>query len=184
MSDPHDLAAFHAEAWQHLGRGVADAKSPARTPVFATTAPDGTPQARTVVMRAAHRGDAMIEVHTDLKSTKVRDLDHNPRAALLVWLPKANLQIRMTAQVEILTGTQVEAAWDRVPPGSRISYGTEPVPGTPIPDAFAYSKSPERTRFAVVRCALTDIDLVHLGPTHRRALYTRSDGWRGTWCAP
>ena len=30
MSDPNDLAAFLDAARQHLGRGVADAKSPAR----------------------------------------------------------------------------------------------------------------------------------------------------------
>ena len=45
MSDPNDLAAFLDEAWQHLGRGVADAKSPARYPTFATTSPDGWPEA-------------------------------------------------------------------------------------------------------------------------------------------
>jgi pyridoxamine 5'-phosphate oxidase len=53
MSDPNDLQAFLDEAWQHLAHGVADSKSPARYPTFATVSADGIPQARTVALRGA-----------------------------------------------------------------------------------------------------------------------------------
>ncbi len=184
MSDPNDLTAFLNEAWQHLSRGVSDSRSPARYPTFATVSPDGVPEARTVALRAARQSTACVEVHTDIATPKVSALQNNPLAALHVWLPRADLQIRLTARVEILSGDAVEAQWAKVPVGSRISYGTEPLPGSPIDHVFDYEKPAERARFAVLRCWLTEIDLVHLGPQHRRAQYRDTDDWQGTWLAP
>lgn len=184
MSDPNDLAAFLNAAWQHLQRGVADRRSPARYPTFATVSPDGLPEARTVTLRRASQSEALVEVHTDLVTPKVTALRASPNAALHVWLPRANLQIRLTTTVEILTGDAVEGAWAQVPPASRVSYGTVPDPGAPIDHVHAYDKPVDRSRFAVLRCAIDHIDLVELGETHRRAAYVASDGWAGTWCAP
>ncbi|WP_299689420.1 pyridoxamine 5'-phosphate oxidase family protein [uncultured Tateyamaria sp.] len=184
MSDPGDLRAFLAEAWQHLRRGVADAKSPARYPVFATVSPDGTPEARTVALRRADPQAGVLEVHTDTRTPKVTALRATPVAALHVWLPRARLQIRVTAQVEILTGDAVSDSWNQIPPASRVSYGTEPLPGQPIDSVHAYDKPPNRDRFAVLRCHVSAIDLVHLYTVHRRAGYARADGWAGQWRAP
>jgi len=184
MNDPNDLAAFLDEAWQHLGRGVADAKSPARYPTFATTSPDGWPEVRTVAMRRATRSEALIEVHTDIETPKVTALRHSPRASLHIWLPRADLQIRILAQVDILTGPANDEDWARVPVGSRVSYGTQPIPGTPISSVYDYEKPALRERFAVLRCHLVDIDLVHLGNQHRRAIYRADSNWQGTWVAP
>jgi hypothetical protein len=184
MSDPNDLQAFLDEAWQHLSRGVADSKSPARYPTFVTVSPDGTPEARTVALRAARQSDAALEVHTDIETAKVAALHHRPVAAFHIWLPRADLQIRLTASVTILTGPDVETQWAKVPSASRVSYGTEPAPGTSIAQVYAYEKPPTRDRFAVLRCLLTEMDLVHLGTRHRRAGFARKDGWQGTWLAP
>jgi pyridoxamine 5'-phosphate oxidase len=184
MSDPDNLQALLDEAWRHLTRGVEDSRSPARCPTFATVAPDGTPQARTVVLRGTSRSLSVLEVHTDVATSKVVALKHNSKAAFHVWLPSADLQIRMTAVVEIQTGTDTDQQWDRIPEGSRISYGTRPMPGTAISDAYAYEKPSDRERFAVLRCNLLEIDLVHLGARHRRASYISKNEWAGTWLAP
>lgn len=184
MSDPNDLGAFLGEAWQHLSRGVADSRSPARYPTFATVAPDGAPEARTVALRGASQSAGRVEVHTDIVTDKVTALRANPRAALHVWLPKADLQIRLSTEVSILTGEAVQAAWEKVPEASRVSYGTDPDPGVPIAHVYAYEKPPRRERFAVLDCRVMAIDLVHLGARHRRAVYQRQDGWTGTWVAP
>jgi len=184
MSDPNDLAAFLAEAWQHLRRGVADSKSPARYPVFATVSPNGLPEARTVALRRASASAAELDVHTDIATHKIAALKHTPHAAFHIWLPKADLQIRLTTKVDILTGPQVEEAWHAIPSGSRVSYGTQPDPGTQIASVFDYEKPPRRDRFAVLRCQVLSIDLVHLGAQHRRAAFERADAWRGQWLAP
>lgn len=184
MNDVGDLGAFLNGAWSHLEHGVAQATSLARYPTFATVSPDGMPQARTVVLRGADRDRGRLEVQTDIETEKVTALRHNPTAALHVWLPEADLQIRLTARVTILTGAAVDDAWARVPATSRVSYGTEPLPGTPIVQVYAYEKPANRSRFAVLDCQLTQIDLVHLDTRHRRAAFSVTDGWRGKWLAP
>lgn len=184
MSDPNDLDAFLAQAWQHLSRGVADRRAPARYPTFATVGPDGTPQARTVALRGASRAAGTLEVHTDIVTDKVAALRHTPVAALHVWVPRSDLQIRVTANVEILTGDAVAAQWEKIPAGSRVSYGTLPDPGAPIPHVYAYEKPADRARFAVLACTVISLDLVHLGEQHRRAGYSRADGFAGQWLAP
>ncbi|WP_299774778.1 pyridoxamine 5'-phosphate oxidase family protein [uncultured Tateyamaria sp.] len=184
MSEPGDLTAFLGTAWRHMRRGVADGRSPARYPTFATVSPSGMPEARTVALRRANEPDSVVEIHTDIVTAKIEALRQCPKAALHMWLPRSRLQIRLTTTVEILTGAFVEREWDRVPVASRVSYGTAPDPGTPIEDVFAYDKPPVRERFAVLRCTIDHIDLVHLGEKHRRAAYVREDGWRGSWLAP
>ena len=84
----------------------------------------------------------------------------------------------------ILSGGAVAATWARVPDPSRQSYGTSPAPGTPIAEALAYAKPADPDSFAVLRCAVQAMDIVHLGPQHRRARFDRADGWAGQWLAP
>ena len=122
-SDPHywagDLAPLHAEVWQHLTRGVHDRHAPARHPTLATVSPDGRPQARTVVLRAADKVAGTLDIHTDLRSAKVMDLRASPFAALHVWDTSAHLQLRIEACVTILTGHDVATTWQGVPEASR-----------------------------------------------------------------
>ncbi len=184
MSDHNDLEAFLDEAWRHLNRGAADSSSPARYPTFATVSPEGKPQARTVALRGASRPNSILEVHTDIATDKVTALEHTPIAAFHIWLPRADLQIRLSTSVAILTGDRIDGQWAKVPPASRVSYGTLPTPGYPIVDVYAYQKPADRDRFAVLSCSLKEIDLVHLGERHRRAVFVAEDDWAGQWLAP
>jgi pyridoxamine 5'-phosphate oxidase len=178
------LDGLHDQVWTRLTRGVADRRAPARHPTFATVSPDGWPEARTVVLRGADRATALLDVHTDLHSAKVAALRVTPRATLHVWEAGAHLQIRMMAQVTILSGPDVAQIWARVPDPSRQSYGTVPAPGQPIPAALDYAKPADPGSFAVLRCAVQAMDVLHLGPQHRRARFLRADGWAGQWLAP
>lgn len=188
MTDPHPWASaldsLHAQVWTQLVRGVSDRRAPARHPTFATVSPQGWPEARTVVLRAADPVAATLEIHTDLRSAKVAALRVNPRAALHVWEASAHLQIRITADVTILSGEAVAATWAKVPDPSRQSYGTKPAPGLPIAGALDYTKPADPDSFAVLRCRVQGLDIVHLGPHHRRARFDRADGWAGQWLAP
>ena len=184
MSDPNNLKSLLDEVWRHLIRGVADSRSPARYPTFVTVSPDNKPEARTVALRGATRSSGELEVHTDIATSKVVALRHAPTAVFHVWLPRADLQIRLTASIQILTEIDVEPQWDRIPAGSRVSYGTLPESGTPIPDVYAYEKLGDRACFAVLKCSLLEMDLLHLGTRHRRAAFVCDDDWAGTWLAP
>lgn len=185
MSDWFEtLGGIHAHLWDRLDLGVADRDAPARHVVFATQSVNGWPEARTVVLRGADRGTALLEVHTDLHSDKVASLRHLPRASIHVWDACEQLQIRVQAEVEIASGDAVAAIWARVPDPSRQSYGVTPAPGVPIADALDYAKVPDPATFAVLRCHVQAIDAVHLGADHRRAQFVRADGWAGQWLSP
>lgn len=187
-SDPHpwacDLAGLHAEAWLRLTRGVHDRHAPARHPTLATVSSDGRPQARTVVLRAADKATGTLDIHTDLRSAKVADLRTTPFAALHVWDSSAHLQLRLEAQVTLLTGQDVAAIWDAVPAVPRLSYGSDPAPGQPIARALDYTKAADPASFAVLRLEILTVDALHLGPNHRRARFDRKTGWEGVWLAP
>ncbi|WP_375254505.1 pyridoxamine 5'-phosphate oxidase family protein [Yoonia sp.] len=173
-----------AALWDALRDGVADARHPARRPTFATVSPDGWPEARTVVLRTADAQAAALTVHTDLQSDKIKSLQANPRGALHVWVPEKDLQIRLQGHVAIASGDAIRPLWAEIPDHAQQSYGVIPAPGTPIPEALDYVKAPDPATFAVLNCAVTQVDLVHLGKDHRRAQFSRVRHWQGQWLSP
>lgn len=187
--DPHpwalDLDTLHYHAWQRLIRGVRDRHAPARHPTLATVSADGFPQARTVVLRAADRSRQHLEIHTNLFSAKVEELRQTPVAALHVWDSGSSLQIRLLADVTIITGADAAAAWSAVPDRSRRAYSSDHRPGKPIASALDYEQTPDPQAFAVLRMELRQMELLHLGNQHhRRALFSRDDDWAGKWLVP
>lgn len=186
--DPHPwaqtLETLYAQAWHRLVRGVHDRHAPARHPTLATVSPDGWPQARTVVLRAVDRASSRLEIHTHLHSPKIADLKTKPVAAVHVWDPGSRLQIRLQADVEILQGAQVASTWSAVPERSRVAYSRSPLPGQAIAKALDYAPQPDVAVFAVLRLNIQTMDLLHLGPDHRRAKFSRARDWVGQWVAP
>lgn len=172
------------QVWSRLSRGVHDRHAPARHPTLATVSTDGRPQARTVVVRAADKVAGTVRVYTDLQSHKVAELRATPFAALHVWESSAHLQIRLAASVTIATGPEVAELWRKVPDHARMAYGSAPPPGTPVQESLGYSKTPDPQAFAVLHLAIDSMDVVHLGPNHRRATFCRDNGWAGQWLAP
>lgn len=179
-----DLSLLHAEVWTRLTRGVHDRHAPARHPTLATVTPEGRPDARTVVLRAADKAAGVLQVHTDVHSAKVRDVRATPFAAVHVWDASAHLQVRLETDVTILTGLDVASIWAGVPAGSRLSYGSIPAPGQPIPQALDYIKTMDGGAFVVLKLQILAIDALHLGQNHRRARFDRESGWSGEWLAP
>ncbi|MGF1502410.1 MAG: pyridoxamine 5'-phosphate oxidase family protein [Paracoccaceae bacterium] len=185
-----DLDATRRDVWRRLQRGVADRRAAARHPVLATQGRAGWPEARTVVLRRVSVDAATVEIHTDTASAKIADLDVCPRASLMVWDPKADLQIRLRLRMETLTvagagADLVSARWAAIPEAARRPYGTEPAPGQPIPAPEAVAHTPRPERFAVLLGHVEEIETLHLGPDrHRRAVFARGRGWVGQWLSP
>ena len=179
------LDGMRAQAWSCLSRGVRDRRAPSRHPTLATVSPEGWPQARTVVLRAADPAQAVLEVHTDTRSAKVAALRAAPRAALHFWDARRHLQIRLACTATLLTGDAAAAHWDRVPPAARATYGADTAPGTPIDDPMAQGHGGGQAwGFAVLCLQVHMMDLLHLGAPQRRAGYRRAQAWAGPWLAP
>lgn len=181
MSWTDTPAGMWAQAWQELGRGVADRKHPARTPTLATTGPDG-PEARTVVLRGIDPDRATLEIHTDTASAKVAQIAQDPRVALHIWIPKQNLQLRLAAHAVLIHSDANR--WAKIPPNAQIVYGGTPAPGATLARPEDHAPGATQDRFTTIECSLTRADILHLGtPRHLRAAFLGPD-WAGTWIAP
>jgi len=64
---------------------------------LATASPRGVPSARMVVLRGADEEGFVF--YTDYRSAKSRDLEENPRAALVIYWKEMGRQIRITGKV-------------------------------------------------------------------------------------
>jgi pyridoxamine 5'-phosphate oxidase len=85
---------------------------------LATSTPDGRPSARVVLLRGIDaRGFAFF---TNYESRKGRELDANPRAALvLLWTPLQR-QVRVTGAVARLSAEESDAYFATRPRGSQL----------------------------------------------------------------
>jgi hypothetical protein len=162
--------------WRHLTRGVADRRHPARHPTLATLGPEG-PEARTLVLRAADRDAARLELHTDMASPKAAQIGQNPRVALHVWIPKDRLQIRIRAEAVVRPGDP--ALFASLPIEARRNYGGA-VPGG-VPREAAGDGDP--ARFGSIALEVRRIDALVLDDPHLRAVFEAPD-WAGRWVAP
>jgi pyridoxamine 5'-phosphate oxidase len=101
-SDPLEL--FHA--WIHGDRMA-----------IATATPDGRPSVRMLLLKSAdERGFTFF---TSYESRKGRELEANPRAALLFY--GDDVQVRVEGRVERLSAVESDAYWQSRPPASRRS---------------------------------------------------------------
>lgn len=183
MSDWHEsLSGVHDRAWQLLVRGANDARHPARTPTLATMGADG-PKARTLILRKVDRGAGSVTLYTDAASTKVEELQADPRAALHIWDKGSQIQLRLSVVVTMAPGAS--DLWASMPEGAREVYGVEPPPGTPIQDPEDFTREPNAQKFLELTLSIERLELVALGlPIHRRAEFRRADDWQGQWLAP
>ena len=180
MTDFETLEGTLAQVWQRLQRGVTDAEAPARTPAFATSGAAG-PEARMVVLRAVDPEEGTVEIHTDARTAKVAALRLDPRAALLVWEPQDQFQIRLSLTCRLIQGDPNR--WAKVPGASRYMYGATPTPGQPISAPQKHEGSDPDSHIAIIGKIL-HIDTVQLGhDLHRRALF-EAPAFKGVWIGP
>ena len=99
--------------------------------VLATAGADGVPSARTVLLKEAD--DRGLAFFTNLGSRKGRELEENPRAALVFpWHPMQR-QVVIDGRVEPVAADEADAYFATRPRGSRLgalaSPQSRPIPG-------------------------------------------------------
>ncbi|ABS62368.1 pyridoxamine 5'-phosphate oxidase-related FMN-binding [Parvibaculum lavamentivorans DS-1] len=182
-------------------RGVADAASPLRKPVFATLSASGAPAVRTIFLRALDRASRRLVAFTDSRSTKVAEIARDGRASLLFYDPRSDVQVRLSGRAVIRSGDDeaAEAAWQGAPLSSRRAYLVTAAPGSPslvpasglpadvegmIPSAERLESG--RVNFALLEFAFDEADILVLSRTgHRRArIRWQADKARMEWLVP
>ncbi len=175
-----------------LGRATQDRHHAWRTPVLATTAEDGLPQARTVVLREADANTAHLRFYTDGRSAKVSQLSDRPDAVLVFWSKRLNWQLRVRVSVTALTtGPLVESVWARVrqsaaagdylshlAPGTALSAATP----TEVRSIAAQPTEPRRHHVGVLDAQVQEMDWLELARGGHRRARLSADTWE--WLTP
>lgn len=170
-----------------------------RTPVLATARADHA-FVRTVILRDVSLDEDILFFFTDLRSSKVAQLEKNKKSSLLFYEYVKNLQLRVNGEVTVHAHDEVaQKYWDTVPVKSRFNYAARPGPGSELPAPGDGLAGPWRgqvdpleseeafAHFAVLAFRAQALELLHLHPGgHRRAAYRRTpEGyWEGRWLVP
>jgi len=87
---------------------------------LATATPDGSPSLRTMLLKA-HDARGFV-FYTHLDGRKGRELQANPRAALLFHWPRVRegVQVRIEGQVELVADAEADAYFASRPRGSQV----------------------------------------------------------------
>jgi pyridoxamine 5'-phosphate oxidase len=190
-----DLDGTLAEAWRLIARGVADRRSAFHHPVVATLGLDGTPRARTVILRGCDAAGRVLRFHTDQRSEKVREIAACPDVALHFYDPGAKIQLRLAGRA---TAHRDDAVADTAWAGSRVfsrqCYGIAPGPGTPIaagedfslPDTTDEATAAGRAQFVAVTVEIVTLEWLYLAAAgHRRARFDWTGGaLKASWLTP
>ena len=189
-----DLAATLEEAWRLLSRGASDRRSPFHTPTLATLRQDGSPTARTVVLRAADTVGRTLRFHTDIRSSKFLEIAAEPRVAVHFYDASCKIQLRIDGLASLHTGDEVSAeAWRITRPFSRACYRVVPGPGQAIEDPRAIQINPKtndlragRDNFAALWLSINSLEWLYLaGHGHRRARFAwNGDKLTSNWLVP
>lgn len=86
--------------------------------VLATATPDGRPSARVVLLKGFDARGFIF--YTSYEGRKARELEANPRAALLFYWPELERQVRIEGAVSRLPETESDAYFAGRPRGSQI----------------------------------------------------------------
>lgn len=189
----NDLRLSLAEAWRLLQEGVASAANAFHQPVLATTALDGSADARVVVLRAADPATRELRFHTDVRSGKLPELATDPRAMVVAYDAKSKVQLRLSGNIHVHHGDALAtAAWAETRSHSRQGYRVAQSPGSAL--ALPQDADFQRARdiecgaehFAVLRMVVQRLEWLYLAAGgHRRARFDWSGADRQSqWLVP
>ena len=193
-----DLTETLAHAWRLIEVGVKDPRVGSHLPVLATVGLDGTPQARTVVLRGFDVKTRQAYFFTDCRTQKMAELEKQPVAVLQMYDHAQKIQLQLRGTVSVHHGDDVaERFWQTTRMHSRRAYLVDPAPGQPIsspgnglPKDLSYrAPSPAESEagkpyYTVLSLHVTELTWLYLAPfNQRRAVFQWSGeqleaGWQ------
>jgi pyridoxine/pyridoxamine 5'-phosphate oxidase len=131
-----DLDLVEAQAWKALVDAVPSYRAPFHVGTVATTGLDGSPEARTVVLRSADPGTRTLSFHTDRRSPKFAELSADPQLSWLLYDEPSRMQLRLQARAWLHTDDALASVhWQATSLNSRRAYAAAAAPGSPLETA-------------------------------------------------
>lgn len=202
LSTETPLDGLDALVWHSLAAGATVGKHPWATGCLTTIAKNvdeqSCPSSRTVVLRRCDVEERSIDFHTDVRSSKVQELECGQAAVCwLFYHPSTKIQLRLQGTASVLNDRQADAAWESVSLLSRSAYlSFEPpskaVAGSQPPsttERFVELAESERGRenFRLVRTQVELVDLLYLrqgGHVRASIAYGEKSSVELSWLVP
>ncbi len=184
------LDAVRDAAFACLEEGAVDPGSVWHTPTLANVDAAGWASQRSVVLRGWDFSTRALEIHTDSRSAKYMALKRGPKASLHGWDPRRQVQLRLRGPVALHVGDAVaQAAWDRLRPASRATYGVMPGPGASLQhpdDTWQAEENQGYAVFCVIHLVVEELEWLRLEQgSHARARFSWDNGvTRSMWLVP
>jgi hypothetical protein len=185
MKSP-ELTTLRQDILLELRTSVRRRKSPWRTPVISTVDQSGRAKSRLAVLRKATNQN--LELHTDVRSDKWRELAQDPRITWTFWDRGRQIQLRVEGIATLHTqDSRALDTWQALSNGARRTYCVAPAPGTPVsaPNQYSYDAAGVDV-FGVISSTIDRMDWLHLGREgHRRAVFIRdAEEWLDSFVVP
>ena len=165
-----------------LSRGVKDRKSSFHYTMLSTIN-NNFPESRTVILRNFNKDMFELNIHSDLRSGKINQIEINSNVSCLFYDDKKKIQIRINGKAKIEKSYQ--PSWEKLTNWSKRCYLSKNKPGTEVskpssgfPEKFI-SESPNDAdsvkglkNFAVIKIVISSIEWLYLASQgHRRAKF-------------
>lgn len=193
------LSKIDIACWELLNSAIIVKGHPLRTPTI-TTGINNTFQSRTVVLRKVDTETRTLIFYTDIRSSKIEDLQMNSRIIWHFYDLSHQIQIRAKGKVLIHHKDDYsKSIWAVIPLYGRKDYCALQASGTVIdtpqaatPDTFLTGEPNKESteygydNFAVVETVISEIDWLHLHRDgHQRAQLTwDGNQWEKHWLVP
>ena len=141
------------------------------------------PESRTVILRNFNKDMFELNIHSDLRSGKINQIEINSNVSCLFYDDKKKIQIRINGKAKIEKSYQ--PSWEKLTNWSKRCYLSKNKPGTEVskpssgfPEKFI-SESPNDAdsvkglkNFAVIKIVISSIEWLYLASQgHRRAKF-------------
>lgn len=180
------------EIWANLShelhRGALDTKHPFRYVTLATVDKE-SPEQRMVVLRKVDKA-LNFYFFTDSRTSKVKQIQINPNAEILVYHPSKRIQIRVKGRLQIHHQNELsQEMWIRVQGDAQKAYNSSLSPGSEVADpdlAHDWPTEMDDRFFAVLQFIPERIEALQLnGLTHQRVNFSKKGvDWDGKWLVP
>ena len=172
----YDALSFWDFCITQFSEAIDSAKHPFHIANVSTVTNNGSPQTRSVVLRQFNETLREFTFHTDLRSPKIKDLQHCKNLCLHWYDSSARVQIRLNALATTHNQNErARQAWHDSRDSSRACYGTPNPPGAHMdqfPPAPLIPKADDPkgfSQFVVVACHFEELEILTLHATgHQR----------------